>query len=194
MKHRERRRIGDCRASVIRTAVYGPRRAMRTSCTSARSAAANTIGEVAARAIEGRPRPVQGSVCTNVKRAVDGDGLVGHECDRASWSTALQGIVASTNEGIQLREIRARRAAGGSNGWSLRIVGRLNGTASLTEADTFRIDLQRALEKAFGAKVTARLVQAAQSGNSSNSAAAEFTIETAIAAGEKPSGVRESGS
>lgn len=101
------------------------------------------------------------------------------ESGQVCWSSALQGIVAATKDGIQLQDIRASRSSE-FDGWSLRVVGLSRGAAARAEANTFRLNLEQALRKAFGVEISARFALPTPVSNPSDDLWGPFTIEAAI--------------
>lgn len=83
------------------------------------------------------------------------DGIV-KERDALSWTPALRRIVATAGDGIQLREVRARRGSDEIGTWTILVGGISSGSAPRAVADSFRTALERELGGVFDGGVTAR--------------------------------------
>lgn len=112
------------------------------------------------------------------------------ESDRRCWSSALQGIVASTNECIDLRDVRARPLPHDAESWSLRIAGFSHGAAPRIEADTFRRRIEQELKEAFGGEAVTRferIEDLSEPGSGSPAGGRTgFTIEAKVTRAEHP--------
>lgn len=81
-------------------------------------------------------------------------------CQSFAWSSAMVGgLLDSETSSVELREVRAHRAAGASHAWTLQVAGRAGGGRPHAVADTFRLKAQSELERKFKASVTTRFAK-----------------------------------
>lgn len=118
------------------------------------------------------------------------------ESNSPSWTPALRAVKACEDSGIQLQEVRARRATESANTWTLVVGGISTGPVPTTVADRFRLALKRELEGKIHATVTADFQRLENLPEASSHQAGErqgvFTIHTTIRyTDNESSGMRE---
>jgi CheY-like chemotaxis protein len=95
------------------------------------------------------------------------------------WSTALQRIIASTPEQIQMRDIRIGRD-GTSAAWSLFIAARCTGDR--LETDAYRRKIEQELKKIFAGAVTTRFDEMEDIPPDTNGPASRAAVDFAMVA------------